>query len=104
MKPCKDAGNRATTRNFLGVNSADSRNTILSCTVSDRLGLPMKKLSTERRQRNPEGRKGQPVSLHPLDFDEAVAGLAQVKMPEQAKNEAEVIKPNPSGKRSTNRK
>lgn len=32
--------------------------------------------------RNPHGRAGEPVSLAPLNFDEAVSGLAQVKMPE----------------------
>jgi hypothetical protein len=34
------------------------------------------------KPRNPAGREGQPVSLYPLSFTEAVAGLAQVKMPE----------------------
>jgi hypothetical protein len=31
---------------------------------------------------NPAGRAGSPISLYPLSFKEAVAGLAQVKMPE----------------------
>jgi hypothetical protein len=35
--------------------------------------------------RNPAGRAGAPVSLYPLTFKEAVAGLAQVKMPEPDK-------------------
>ena len=35
--------------------------------------------------RNPAGRAGAPVSLYPLSFKEAVAGLAQVKMPDPAK-------------------
>jgi hypothetical protein len=34
------------------------------------------------KPRNPAGRVGAPVSLYPLSFKEAVAGLAQVKMPE----------------------
>jgi hypothetical protein len=34
---------------------------------------------------NPQGRAGAPVSLHPLSFDEAAFGLAQVKMPEREK-------------------
>jgi hypothetical protein len=34
---------------------------------------------------NPAGKAGHPVSLYPLSFAEAVAGLSQVKMPEQAK-------------------
>lgn len=32
---------------------------------------------------NPAGRDGIPVSLYPLDFAEAVAGLAKVKPPEK---------------------
>lgn len=35
---------------------------------------------------NPRGRAGDPISLHPLSFEEAVCGLAQVKMPEREKN------------------
>jgi hypothetical protein len=34
---------------------------------------------------NPKGRAGEPISLHPLSFEEAVSGLAQVKMPETEK-------------------
>jgi hypothetical protein len=34
---------------------------------------------------NPNGVKGEPISLYPLSFEEAVAGLAQVKMPENGK-------------------
>jgi hypothetical protein len=34
---------------------------------------------------NPKGRAGEPISLAPLTFEEAVAGLAQVKMPEPEK-------------------
>jgi hypothetical protein len=44
---------------------------------------------------SPKGREGEPISLHPLSFGEAVAGLAQVKMPENGKK-----KPKPK-KRST---
>jgi hypothetical protein len=31
---------------------------------------------------NPEGKRGLPVSLYPLSFQDAVLGLAQTKMPE----------------------
>jgi hypothetical protein len=38
-----------------------------------------------RRQKadtpNPSGKAGHPVSLHPLSLEEAITGLAQVKMP-----------------------
>jgi hypothetical protein len=34
---------------------------------------------------NPKGRAGEPISLHPLSFKEAVSGLAQVRMPEPEK-------------------
>jgi hypothetical protein len=49
-----------------------------------RKDFPMKKLS-RRNPRNPEGRNGQPISLHPLTFDEAIAGFAQVKPPQHPK-------------------
>jgi len=39
-------------------------------------------MSSKKHNPNPAGKEGLPVSLHPLSFDEAVAGLAQVKMPE----------------------
>jgi hypothetical protein len=38
---------------------------------------------------NPAGKEGQPVSLYPLSFDEAVVGLAQTKMPEKEKKKPE---------------
>jgi len=38
-------------------------------------------MSRKKHNPNPAGKDGQPVSLHPLSFDEAVAGLAQVKPP-----------------------
>ena len=38
---------------------------------------------------NPAGKAGLPVSLYPLSFEEAVSGLAQVKMPEPEGREAE---------------
>ena len=38
---------------------------------------------------NPAGKKGSPVSLYPLTFTEAVAGLAQVKIPEKEKPKTE---------------
>jgi hypothetical protein len=44
---------------------------------SGKLGETMKKETL-----NPKGRVGKPISLHPLSFEEAVSGLAQVKMPE----------------------
>jgi hypothetical protein len=39
---------------------------------------------------NPKGRAGEPISLHPLKFEEAVAGLAQVKMPEPEKKKPKI--------------
>jgi hypothetical protein len=42
----------------------------------------MKSRKKQTKPRNPAGREGQPVSLYPLSFDEAVSGLAQTKMPE----------------------
>lgn len=42
----------------------------------------MAKKKPEKEGPNPAGRAGAPVSLYPLSFDEAVAGLAQTKMPE----------------------
>jgi hypothetical protein len=54
----------------------------------------MKGKSTPKRRAspNPAGREGQPVSLYPLSFDEAVSGLAQTKMPE-ADNKKPPAKP-----------
>jgi len=42
-------------------------------------------MSRKKGNPNPAGKVGQPVSLRPLSFDEAVAGLAQVKPPEPEK-------------------
>lgn len=45
----------------------------------------MEAKSARKKQRkvpNPEGKRGLPVSLYPLSFDEAMGGLAQTKMPE----------------------
>jgi len=39
-------------------------------------------LMMSKKTPNPAGRAGVPVSLYPLSFKEAVARLAQVKMPE----------------------
>jgi hypothetical protein len=39
-------------------------------------------MSRKKHNPNPAGKEGQPVSLYPLSFDEAVSGLAQTKMPE----------------------
>jgi hypothetical protein len=47
--------------------------------------MPVKtKRSPKKRQKvpNPAGKHGTPVSLYPLSFEDAIAGLAQVKMPE----------------------
>jgi hypothetical protein len=41
-----------------------------------------------KRIRNPKGREGERLSLQPLNFDEAIAGLAQVKPPEPEKKKA----------------
>jgi hypothetical protein len=38
-------------------------------------------MSRKKHNPNPAGKEGAPVSLYPLRFTEAVAGLAQVKMP-----------------------
>jgi hypothetical protein len=37
---------------------------------------------------NPAGKAGLPVSLYPLSFEQAVSGLAQVKMPLSTKPKA----------------
>jgi len=42
----------------------------------------MKSRKKQMNPRNPAGKAGHPVSLYPLSFEEAVSGLAQVKMPE----------------------
>ena len=50
--------------------------------------MPVKGKRTSQKRRdvpNPAGKTGVPISLHPLSFDEAVAGLAQVKPPEPEK-------------------
>ena len=41
---------------------------------------------------NPAGKNGAPVSLYPLSFTEAIAGLAQVKMPEPDKKTPKTTK------------
>jgi hypothetical protein len=38
-------------------------------------------MSRKKHNPNPAGKEGVPVSLYPLSFEEAVSGLAQVKMP-----------------------
>ena len=40
------------------------------------------KVNKKKSPPNPAGKAGAPVSLYPLSFEEAVSGLAQVKMPE----------------------
>jgi hypothetical protein len=47
--------------------------------------MSRKRQSNKQKTPNPAGRKGAPVSLYPLSFNEAVAGLAQVKLPETGK-------------------
>jgi hypothetical protein len=46
----------------------------------------------KRAARNPAGRNGAPVSLYPLSFKEAIAGLAQVKMPERDSKKPKIKK------------
>lgn len=45
-------------------------------------------MSRKKHDPNPAGKEGQPLSLYPLSFKEAVAGLAQVQMPEKDKPKA----------------
>jgi hypothetical protein len=45
----------------------------------------MSRPRSHKEARNPKGRAGEPISLAPLTFDEAIAGLAQVKMQESEK-------------------
>jgi len=42
-------------------------------------------VTRKKHNPNPAGKQGAPVSLAPLSFDEAVSGLAQVKMPQEGK-------------------
>jgi len=46
------------------------------------------RMNRKKHNPNPAGKQGVPVSLHPLSFNEAVAGLAQVKPPEKKKPQA----------------
>lgn len=46
-----------------------------------------------RRTRNPAGRRGAPVSLHPLTFEDAVTALAQVQMPAKPKRKKRKARP-----------
>jgi hypothetical protein len=39
-------------------------------------------MSRKKHNPNPAGKQGAPVSMYPLSFEDAVAGLAQVKPPE----------------------
>jgi hypothetical protein len=48
----------------------------------------------KKRNTNPKGRAGEPISLLPLSFDEAVSGLAQVKPPKKEKPKAKPKKAN----------
>lgn len=47
--------------------------------------MKSKTAGKHREPRNPEGRAGLPVSLYPLSFEEAIAGLAEVRMPQADK-------------------
>jgi len=47
------------------------------------------RIDMKKQTPNPKGRAGEPISLHPLSFEEAVSGLAQVKMPEPEKKKPE---------------
>jgi hypothetical protein len=47
--------------------------------------MAKRKAQKKPKPPNPAGRAGFPVSLYPLSFEEAVSGLAQVKMPGQSK-------------------
>ena len=49
----------------------------------------MPQMSKARKPRNPAGRRGAPVSLYPLSFEDAVTGLAQVQMPAKPKRRAQ---------------
>jgi hypothetical protein len=58
-------------------------------------GREVKSMAIPKRPktpRNPAGREGLPVSLYPLSFKDAVAGLAQVK-PIERENEKPKAKP-----------
>lgn len=47
----------------------------------------------KKRIPNPKGREGEPISLAPLSLEEAVSGLAQVKMPERGKKKPKAKPP-----------
>jgi hypothetical protein len=49
------------------------------------------------KPRNPSGRRGAPLSLHPLSFDDAVTALAQIQMPAKSKRKKRKANP-PKGK------
>jgi hypothetical protein len=51
-------------------------------------------MSRKKHNPNPAGKEGLPVSLDPLSFDEAMSGLAQVKMPEKEKPQVKPKKGN----------
>jgi len=55
----------------------------------------MKSTKKHKKARNPAGKEGMPVSLYPLSFTEAVAGLAQVRMPEKQKPQRKPAKRRP---------
>ena len=43
------------------------------------------RVNRKKHNPNPSGKAGNPVSLYPLSFQDAVVGLAQVRMPETGK-------------------
>jgi hypothetical protein len=49
-------------------------------------------MSRKKHNPNPAGKEGAPVSLYPLSFKEAIAGLAQVQMPEREKPKAKTAR------------
>lgn len=49
-------------------------------------------MSRKKHNPNPAGKEGAPLSLYPLSFKEAVAGLSQVQMPAKEKPEAKTTK------------
>jgi hypothetical protein len=52
--------------------------------------MPQKR---KAKPRNPAGRRGAPLSLHPLSFEDAVTALAQIQMPAKSKRKKRKAKP-----------
>jgi hypothetical protein len=49
-------------------------------------------MGRKKHNPNPAGKRGAPVSLYPLSFQDAVSGLAQVQMPAKDKQKAISLK------------